>query len=693
MRTQPFRSRRTHGRALATAVAAAIAAAYAAPASAVPIETTNWTGSWDTTLSYGGVWRVQSPDCNIIANANGGCGRSANIDDGNLNYDTGMVSSAVKGTSEIELRFRDSWGFFARGTAFYDWKSGDTERTPLSDAAEQRVEKGGRMLDYFLFVPTELGSMPAEFRIGRQVINWGESTFIQGGLNLTNPVDVSQLRVPGAELREALVPQGMASLSISPTQNLSIEGYYQYEWRKVRPEPTGSYFSANDFAVPGGSYVMLGFGEWSDQGTDFTPLGGAFDPTFNFVPRGPSKDADDGGQFGLALRYFADQVMGGMEFGLYYMRYHSRLPLINGLTGTQAGLANAAAAGTAAQAAAIGLASGLSFDAAVNTATAQAMGTAAALGGDITEARARDRATIAANAFLGGGLAAVSPLGSAFASDELGQTSRYVVGYPEDLDIWGVSFSGYLFDTGIAWQGEVSYKPDSPLQADDVELLFAALSPLDTLRAPITCPTNPQAIGALGCFNQLGPFGLNEVIPGSVELDVWQAQTTLTYLSGPMLGADTGAFVVEAGVTHVPDLPDAETGGPNNRGLRLDGPGTSISGNQPLSGGHFGVVDPRSAFPSSTSWGYRFRGSLIYNNAIGPWTVSPILSWSQDVNGVSPGPGGNFIEDRYAASFGLKGTLQNKYELELTYAEFGGAGKYNTTHDRDFISLTAKVSF
>jgi hypothetical protein len=31
-----------------------------------------------------------------------------------------------------------------------------------------------------------------------------------------------------------------------------------------------------------------------------------------------------------------------------------------------------------------------------------------------------------------------------------------------------------------------------------------------------------------------------------VELDVWQAQTTFTYLSGPMLGADTGAFVLEA---------------------------------------------------------------------------------------------------------------------------------------------------
>jgi len=35
------------------------------------------------------------------------------------------------------------------------------------------------------------------------VVSWGESTFIQGGMNVINPVDVSKLRVAGAELKEA----------------------------------------------------------------------------------------------------------------------------------------------------------------------------------------------------------------------------------------------------------------------------------------------------------------------------------------------------------------------------------------------------------------------------------------------------------------------------------------------------------
>jgi len=695
MSTQPSRARPGNGRILATAIAAALAATYAAPALAVPIQTDNWSGSWDTTLSYGGIWRVQSPDCRLIANANGGCGRSANIDDGNLNFGTGSVSSAIKATSEIELKYRDSWGFFARGTGFYDWKAGDSARTELTEGLS-RFEQGAKMLDYFVFVPFSLGSMPAELRVGNQVISWGESTFIQGGLNLTNAVDVGKLRVPGAELKEALVPQGMVYFNVSPTENLSMEAYYQYDWQKVVPDPVGTYFSTNDLAGRGGNKAMLGFGRWSDQGTDWTPLGGSFDADFQFVPRGETVPAKDGGQFGIAMRYFADQFMGGMEFGFYYLRYHSRLPVVSGLTSNQAGLGNAAAVATASQVAAIGLASGLSFDAAVAAATVQGMGAAARVGGDISAARVEERATIAANTFLSLGAAGVGDLANAFAIDELAQNSRYFTEYPEGLDMFGVSFSGYLFNTGIAWQGEVSYKPDSPLQVDDVELLFAALSPLDNLSptaGSYVCPTNPAARGNLGCFNQIGAFGLNTVIPGYVELDVWQVQTTFTYLSGPLLGADTGAFVLEAGMNYVPDLPDTDTGGPNGRGLRLNGEGTSLSGNVPLSGAHFFELDPRSSFPHKTSWGYRARVALIYNNAIGPWTLSPILGWAHDVNGNSPGPGGNFIDGRTSLSLGLKGTLRNKYELELNYAEFGGAGIYNTGRDRDFLSFTAKVSF
>ena len=46
-------------------------------------------------------------------------------------------------------------------------------------------------------------------RAGKQVVNWGESTFIGGGINSINPIDVSAFRRPGAEIKEGLIPVNM----------------------------------------------------------------------------------------------------------------------------------------------------------------------------------------------------------------------------------------------------------------------------------------------------------------------------------------------------------------------------------------------------------------------------------------------------------------------------------------------------
>ena len=67
----------------------------------------------------------------------------------------------------------------------------DTERTPLSHDAKNLVGSYTRLLDAFGFWRFDLGTMPSELRLGRQVVSWGESTFIQDGLNQVNHFDVS----------------------------------------------------------------------------------------------------------------------------------------------------------------------------------------------------------------------------------------------------------------------------------------------------------------------------------------------------------------------------------------------------------------------------------------------------------------------------------------------------------------------
>ena len=62
---------------------------------------------FDSVVSYGLQWRVQSRDKNIIGLANGGTKHSVNMDDGNLNYDTGLISNAIKMTSELDIDEQD----------------------------------------------------------------------------------------------------------------------------------------------------------------------------------------------------------------------------------------------------------------------------------------------------------------------------------------------------------------------------------------------------------------------------------------------------------------------------------------------------------------------------------------------------------------------------------------------------------
>ena len=181
-------------------------------------------GSWDTTVSVGQAWRVQSPDLALIGLADGGTAFSGNHDDGTLNYGTGTISRVINITSEIELNYK-SVGLFVRGNAFYDeWnKEHATERTPLTRPALRLVGSRARLLDAYGFAKFDIGPMPAEIRLGNQVVNWGESTFFPGGINVINHIDVSRLRSPGQELREALLPQELAWFSIGTSENTNVE--------------------------------------------------------------------------------------------------------------------------------------------------------------------------------------------------------------------------------------------------------------------------------------------------------------------------------------------------------------------------------------------------------------------------------------------------------------------------------------
>jgi hypothetical protein len=701
---------------------AALAVSGAAYAFDFQSESGELSGSWDTTLSYGQAWRIQSRDCNLVAIANGGCGRSPNIDDGNANYSTGMYSRAFKAVTELSVNYRN-YGAFVRASGLYDMDvdQRDRERTGLSDAAEDLVQGYTRLLDAFAYARFDLGSMPAELRLGRQAVSWGESTFIQNGLSVLNHFDVAALRVPGAELKEGFLPQEMVNFSVQFNERWSAQAVYMLDWNPTIPEPAGSYFSSNDFAVTGGDKVVLGFGAFSDQGVDFRPLGGPLIRDFQSVRRTADRAPSKSGQGGFAVKYFAENFNNGTEFGLYFLNYHSRLPLISGRTGTATGIANAWGTANAVQATALALSAGLPLAAAIG-AGAQA-GVAASRGnrlgfvGDLSLATATQYATIAARTALAGGN--VAGQASNLATHEYARTATYFVEYPEDIRMIGLSFNTQIQRGGVALQGELTYRQDVPLQYDDVELLFAALTPFEAglgllgglpamgpvvPLAAFTPPACTTATSTLSACNQLGRYDVNQEVRGWGLHDTWQAQFTATKSFANVLKAAQVIVVLEAAVSHIPDLEDKLTGGPNGRGLRYNGPGTSVSGNFELRGRHcpnllaadclaLNLVEPQNRFADATSWGYRLAGRLEYPGLMGPWNVVPRFSWQHDVSGTTPGPGGNFVEGRYGLTLGVSANLLARWEIDASWTKFGGAGRFNDLNDRDFVAASVKFAF
>ena len=684
---------------LRIAVRATLVAALCAPGAALAIdfEAGDWTGSLNTTVSFGQLWRDEPRDPRLIGTANGGTGRSPNIDDGNLNYREGRVSSAYKLVTELALD-RGNFGLFVRGSALYDdlIEDADTDRTEISEPGKNLAGAYVRLLDAFAYGRWDLSGNELELRAGRQVVNWGESTFIQGGINnAINHFDVSALRVPGSELREAYLPQEMLKVSYALTDNVTAEAIAIFDWNKTQPEPVGTYFSANDFVPRGGEKVILGFGAFSDQGVDYTPLGGSLIEDFQAVPRGPTIEPDDQGQYGVALKWFMPDFNQGTELGFFFVNYHSKLPLISGRTGTQAGIGNSVGTLTSVIATAQALAGGLPLAGAIAVGANAGVGAAAANGGNLSLATATEYATIAGNTVLGGGSASTQAVN--LATHEYAKTARYFTEYPEDIQLFGVSFNTQLGQTGVALQGEVSYRHDVPLQFDDVELLFAALTPFEAVALgaqgipmPATCTPGLPTLTRCG---QLGAYGVDQEVPGWGLFDVWQGQVTATKAFPPILGAAQLIAVLEAGMTHVDGMPDKLSGGPVGRGLRLNGPGTSVSGNDLLAGRHFGEVEPQSRFADENSWGYRAALRLDYLGLIGAWNFSPRFVWAHDVSGTTPGPGGNFVEDRYGATIGVGASYQSRLEVDVSYTIFGGAGRYNELTDRDFFAATVKYSF
>jgi len=601
------------------------------------------TLSVDNTASVGVGVRTSSQNCINVSIYNGGCVVSTgavspisgnakgisygvNDDDGNVNTDQGDIYSApVKLTTDFELKYQN-YGAFVRTKLFYDhWvyeELGTHDNRfgsrPITDArrgddARRFGGRGADILDAFVYGNFDVAGMPTTLRAGKQVINWGESLFIQGGISSYLPVDVSALRTPGSELKEGYLPTEAIYGSIGLPYNINLEAFWQFGWTKTSLDACGTFFSGTDAACEGGQYVMNA-GEYPTA-----PI---------LIPRQESEEGDDTGTFGVAFKHYAEWLNGGTDLGFYFTRQSLTLP-IGTFTATNPALQQ--------------------YDA--SNPFSGYNGALALAGGDLAQfctlVGAPGAACFAPTVVPPGGPAGpegVSPFQVAFIAAANAKT--YLTQYVNDVDSFGFSFNTSIpLLGGSALSGELNYTPDMPFALNDVAINCNDLE-------------NSNVGGVLGVPNVFCRPGSTNAAPGQAirgydyqEALVGQLGTISTLSqSNPVvnaIGGDIMFLVFNAGFQYIADLdsatnrlsiPRAANVDPNPVTTNILGDDGCKPSNNPAGTGS--LCSPKYA--DSFSWGYRLSSSVDYNNAFGTaWTLSPNIQWAHDVSGYSAGPVGS----------------------------------------------------
>lgn len=668
---------RAAGFALATVLPLAINSASAFELNLGAVQ-----GSLDTTLSYGTAWRLEAPEKALMADYptytdavldNHRTFINKNDGDANFDNDSRPISSVFKITSDLELKY-DNVGAFVRGTAFYDTvlmdedpNSAAPNRYPNSASCnaqnsanptacgfpseiDEHSGHRARFLDAYVYGNFDLGKVPVNIRLGEQVVSWGEALFLQDGINSANPVSLSQLRLPGAEVKEALLPLPMLYTSLGLTDNLTMEAFYEFDWDYSEADDAGTYYSTDDaFAGLGANRILVDM-TGSSLGASNPGLGGLSIAQYYNMGQGnqptnvltnsriTDNPTDGKGQFGVAFRYSLNET----EFGLFFMNYHSHKPVAQATSGQFNYCSVAPDPACADPSAAVGL----------------------------------------------------------NAANYINSTTYQLV-YPEDIQMYGLSFSTSAGD--FSFSGELAYRPNDVILSELGDNLVA----YNTIAA--SCYATFYATsGAAGCNPATGAdFGgtLGTVKPGQVvkdwvELETYNLDLVSIYNFGPTIGADGMTGVLEFGASYIPqgedqryastasllNIPLANVPAALQPSVCAAGPVPKVDADSCISEG------PSNDYLDKLSMGYRVVLTSTYNDVFAGVALSPYVRFAHDFKGNSHRTG-NFLENRKAATLGVNALYNQALEVGLAYNAFWGAKGSNLLQDRDNLAATIKYSF
>ena len=223
---------------------------------------------YNFTATYGLAQRLEAPNAALTSPAvNPG---TANANDGNLNFGkNAIINNRISLLGEVDARYNANQGVFLRAQAFYDaaYHGQTDDRSPAAQSTnnhapgmaafprDTRRASGGEaeFLDAYWYGDFKTGEESAlNIKVGRHVVQWGEGVFFANIAGAQAPVDVNKVNVPGAQVKDFLLPVGQVSASYILNDKATLMAYWQYEHRPIKIPAVGSFWSTTDLLGPGG---------------------------------------------------------------------------------------------------------------------------------------------------------------------------------------------------------------------------------------------------------------------------------------------------------------------------------------------------------------------------------------------------------------------------------------------------------
>jgi len=258
---------------------------------------------------------------------------TVNIDDGDRNFKKGsLINNRMSALAEALIR-NDQYGVSLSGSGFYDLaysgrndndspstvnKSGPNDE--FTSATRHYDGHRIRLLDAYAFGTWNLlDGVQLNLRVGQQVVAWGEALFFPGISAAQGTFDGTKSNIPGAEVKDQLLPSPMAMARFQLPHALTLSGYYKFKFAPTEINPQGDYFASSDGVGPGATFLY-------GAPNPLYPLFGALIPgtpqNIN-LQRTADDKAPNHGEYGVQLQ---SQVTNLTTLAMSYVRYHQGTP-------------------------------------------------------------------------------------------------------------------------------------------------------------------------------------------------------------------------------------------------------------------------------------------------------------------------------------------------------------------------------